>query len=287
LSVVCFVPKRAMMRPCTEFLRGGGLDVTMMTLVYKTVGDARLRLNIWLPAHSGEGRPAVAVFYHGGRWFAGSPTQFQPQAQRLSGQGVLSVAVEYRTQGPIVASEDAVDAMNYIFEHASSLQADAGRIAAVGGSAGGQLALATAVLDLPNTNPAYRPSALISLNPVTDTTGEFPDGFGRRLFDTDEQALMYSPTHHVSVRTPPCMIMHGTDDKTVSIRDSTRFAGRVADCGGRAQLIPYEGQAHAFFNARADSENPYFDQTTQAMEQFLQSLGYLPDDRSMIEPNHS
>jgi hypothetical protein len=33
----------------------------MLTLVYKTVGDVRLRLNIWLPAHSGEGRRAVAV----------------------------------------------------------------------------------------------------------------------------------------------------------------------------------------------------------------------------------
>jgi acetyl esterase len=193
----------------------------------------------------------------------GSWTQFQPQAARLNALGMLAVLVEYRTEGPVAATADAVAAMNAVFDNSRDLGCDPRRVAAIGGSAGGHLALATAVLDLPDTDPDHQPAALVLLNPVTNTSGDFPAGFGRRRFDSDDDALRYSPVHHVSVRTPPTLIMHGTADTAVHHENSVEFAEVVRRRGGRAQVVLYPGQRHGFFNGAG------FDRTTREMVRFL------------------
>nr|WP_203416223.1 alpha/beta hydrolase [Jiangella ureilytica] len=217
----------------------------------------------------------TAVFYHGGGWVRGG-TQFRPQAARLNAVGMLAVLVEYRTEGPVAATTDALAAMNAVFERSGELGCDAGRIVAIGGSAGGHLALATAVLDLPDTNPAHRPAALVLLNPVTDTTGDFPIGFGRRHFADDDHARRYSPMHHVSEKTPPALVMHGTADTAVHYHNSAEFVEKVNHRGGHAEIVLYADQRHGFFNPRgdvtaqpADGHADYFDLTTREMVRFI------------------
>ncbi|WP_162605729.1 alpha/beta hydrolase [Jiangella aurantiaca] len=247
----------------------------MREIPYRTVDGRTMLLHV-SPSREPVSSPVpTAVFYHGGGWVRGTWRQFLPQASCLNELGMLAVLVEYRMEGPVAAAADAVAAMRAVVENARDIGCDVERIVAIGGSAGGHLALATAVLDLPDTDPNHRPAALVLLNPVTNTCGEFPAGFGRRHFDNDDHARRYSPVHHVGSRTPPVLVMHGTADTAVHHENSVDFARAVMSHGGYAEVILYPGQRHGFFNPRdgarrrPDDENvSYFDRTTWEMARF-------------------
>jgi acetyl esterase len=243
---------------------------------YKTVGGRTLLLHVSPPHEPSDSPTPTAVFYHGGGWERGTWRQFQPQAVRLNALGVLAVLVEYRTEGPVAATADAVAAMNAVFERSQDIGCDTGRVVAIGGSAGGQLALATAVLDLPDIDERHRPAALVLFNPVTDTSGDFPAGFGRRHFENDENARLYSPVHHVSKETPPLLIMHGTADTAVHHENSVALVDKLKHLGGQAEIVLYPGERHGFFNPTGaasreagDDTNPYFEITTEEMMGFI------------------
>lgn len=248
----------------------------MREIPFRTVDGRALLLHVSGPLETSGSPAPAAVFYHGGGWERGDWTQFQPQAARLGALGMVSVLVEYRTEGPVAATEDAVAAMNAVFERSRDIGCDTERIVAIGGSAGGQLAMATAVLDVPGRDDCHRPAALVLFNPVTDTTGDFPAGFGRRRFDNDENARRYSPVHHICAGVPPLLIMHGTADSAVHHENSMALVDEVRRHGGRAEIVLYAGRQHGFFNSAGagirgagEDANADFESTTGAMIGFL------------------
>lgn len=248
-------------------------------LPYRTVGDRALLLHVSAPLQPPESPAPTAVFYHGGGWERGTWRQFQPQAARLNALGMVSVLVEYRTEGPIAATEDAVAAMSAVFEHAQDIGCDPGRVVAIGGSAGGHLALATAVLGQPDAGDRHRPAALVLFNPVTDTSGDFPAGFGRRHFENDEEARRYSPMHHVDGETPPLLIMHGTADTAVHHDNSVALVNKLRHLGADAEIVLYPGRRHGFFNPTGaanggadDDSDSYFEITTEEMIDFIRRM---------------
>ncbi|WP_162606462.1 alpha/beta hydrolase [Jiangella asiatica] len=236
---------------------------------YASVAGRDLRL--WTFGRHDAPRPAV-VFFHGGGWRRGRVDQFRPQAEHLAGRGMVAVLVEYRTDGPVAATQDALAAMGHVRSHAAALGADPDRLVAAGGSAGGHLALATALL----APPDLAPSALVLFNPVTDTTGDYPDGYGRSWFDADDDARAYSPYHHLRPGTPPALVLHGTADTAVAFGNSRRFVDAMTAGGDQAILVAYEGQRHGFFNPGTANGDLYHARTTAAMTSFLESLGLIP-----------
>lgn len=245
----------------------------MREIPYRTVDGRRLNLHV-SPASGGPAPPAV--FFHGGGWTRGSWRQFEPQAERLAGLGMATVLVEYRLDGPVAAVEDAFDSLHALAGRADEIGADLRRLVTVGGSAGGLLALAPAVLQPPHGGAAVKPAAVVLLNPVTDTTGDFPDGFGRRLFGSTEEAARYSPRRHVSSQLPPTLIMHGTGDTAVHHANSVAFADEATRCGASVELISYPGEPHGFFNPvstgmnRPDTDgDANFERTTRDLITFL------------------
>lgn len=154
--------------------------------------------------------------------------------------------------------------------HASDLGVDLNRIVVAGGSAGGQIALSTLRTDLPGSEAGAGPAAVVLYNPVTDTTGGYPVGYGRRLFAGDAEAADYSPYQHIRPGAPPTLIMQGTADTTVSIQNSVRFVRTMREDGNDAALVTYEGQAHGFFN-----RDRYLVETVRQTDLYLQSLGLL------------
>jgi acetyl esterase len=248
----------------------------MREIPYKTAGSTTLILHISPPRKTDGLLVPTAVFFHGGGWTKGNWAQFQPQAARLNALGMLAVLVQYRLDGPVAATADAMAAMSEVFKRSEELGCDTERVVAIGGSAGGQLALATAVLELPVVNPRHRPAALVLFNPVTDTSGDYPAGFGRRHFHDDDHARRYSPLHHVSEATPPALIMHGTADTAVHHENSVAFAEKMKRHGVHAELVLYAGQRHGFFNPRSeaphqpgDAGDTLFESTTREMIRFI------------------
>lgn len=253
------------------------------TRVYKKAGDRELKLSIvkppdWKPA---DRRPAL-VFFHGGGWVGGGPTQFTRQAEHLAARGMVCIQVEYRLlprQGkepPLVCIQDAKSAMRWVRAHAAELGADPARIGAGGGSAGGHLAAFVGMvggLDDPQDDLRVSPraDALVLFNPVFDNG---PDqGWGTAL--VGERYREFSPAHNISADDPPAIVFLGTQDKLIPVAVARRFQEGMARAGVRCELRLYEGQGHGFFNPGKGGKEQYFHETLKAADVFLTSLGWL------------
>ena len=145
--------------------------------IYKTIGDADLRLHVFSSAaHKPGDRSPAVVFFYGGGWVFGDIRRYQTQATHLALRGLVTVLVDYRVKCRYGATTtimdevaDAKSAMRWVRGHANELGVDPSRIAAVGSSAGGQLAAATALLtdfdDSADPHIDPRPNALVLYNP--------------------------------------------------------------------------------------------------------------------------
>jgi acetyl esterase/lipase len=259
--------------------------------VYRSVGTVDLTAWVFEPAgHRPEdARPAI-VFFFGGGWNGGSPGQFRPQAAYLAERGMVAIAVDYRVrsrQGTLAnaAVSDASAAIRWVRTHAARLGVDPDRIAAGGGSAGGHLAAATAMLPVPDdpqsgADVSSAPNALLLFNPVL-ITAPFPgqSDLEAEKFDMLRARLgaepeSMSPYHNVRPGLPPTIVFHGEQDKTVPYRHARLFAGKMTGAGNRCELVGYPGQGHGFFNPGRDGGSPHRD-TMRRMDDFLVSLGWL------------
>lgn len=252
-----------------------------------------VELNAWTfepPGHSADDtRPAI-VFFFGGGWNGGTPGQFRPQAQYLAERGMVAIAVDYRVRsrnGTLanVAVSDAKAAIRWVRMNADRLGVDPNRIAAGGGSAGGHLAAATAMLPghddtSTGSDVSSAPNALVLFNPVLITApvpglpGQDLEKFSRlepRL-GADPQSM--SPYHHVRAGLPPTIIFHGEEDKTVPYLTVELFTEAMIAAGNQCELVAYPGEGHGFFNAHRADDSAYRN-TTARMDEFLVTLGWL------------
>ncbi len=189
-------------------------------IVYKTVGGMDLKLHVFDPAADTKKPMPAIVFFFGGGWSGGSPSQFYHQSKYLSGQGVLAISAEYRTKknGGVQPSEcvrDGKAAMRYVRAHAKELGIDPNRIAVGGGSAGGHVAAATGTVkgfehDGEDLSVSSRPDAMVLFNPVYDTSKE---GYGYER--VKEYWKEFSPLHNISKETPPSIVFFGSQEKLV------------------------------------------------------------------------
>lgn len=247
--------------------------------VYKHAGGVKLSLMIFEPAdHTPDDPPPAMVLFHGGGWVDGEPRQFFPQAKHLADRGMTAIAVEYRLVNkhgvtPFESIADAFSAVRYARAHADELGIDPQRIGAGGGSAGGHLAAAVATIAAEGYDPDDdrtvdpRPDALVLFNPVYDNG---PDGFGHDRIG--ERYADVSPLHNLHADMPPTLVMLGDEDHLVPVATAEAFRDRMRKLGVRSELIIYPGQEHGFFN----HGEPY-GQTLDAMDEFLVSLGWLPE----------
>ncbi|KAA5546194.1 alpha/beta hydrolase [Roseiconus nitratireducens] len=255
-------------------------------VVYKSVGDVDLRLHIFLPPDSSDETPRPAiVFFFGGGWVGGSPSQFYGQSRALADRGMVAICAEYRVKkthgtSPQECVADGKSAMRWVRSHADRFNIDPERIAAGGGSAGGHVASATATVaafDAPSDDLAVSclPSALVLFNPVFDNG---PDGWGHdRVKDYWKEI---SPLHRLTDSVPPTVIFLGTKDKLIPVATAKAFQSKLRDLGVRCDLHLYEGESHGFFNRG----EPYQD-TLDKTIQFLDSLGYVKSSKPSLVPN--
>ncbi len=180
--------------------------------VFRTVGESELRLHVIKPkAWTKEDRRPCFLTFFGGGWASGTPERSIGMAKWASQQGFVGIAPDYRTRDhfkgtPEDCISDARMAIRWIEEHANELGIDSSKMICEGDSAGGHLALWTAISkpgpgkDDPGP-PSVRPVALILLNPVTDTTAK---GYGGpRQFGGVEQAKAASATDQITSPMPP------------------------------------------------------------------------------------
>ncbi|GAA4456911.1 alpha/beta hydrolase [Novipirellula rosea] len=253
--------------------------------VYKTVGDTELKLHVFEPAdHKATDSRAVAVFFFGGGWVGGSPSQFYPHCEYLASRGIVAIAAEYRIKSkhnttPKECVKDGKSAIRWVRQHASELGIDPNKVIAGGGSAGGHVAAATATTDAFNengedTSVSCVPNALVLFNPVFDNG---PVG-GWSHSKVKDYWQDISPAHNISGTTPPTIVFLGTKDNLIPVATAERFKKNMEANGRRCELHLYEDQGHGFFNF---GKSEYYQATVKAMDQFLASLGYLQGEPTL------
>lgn len=247
-------------------------------ILYKTIDDIELNLHIFKPdGHQDAVRRPAIVFFFGGGWVNGSPSQFYPHCHYLSTRGMVAIGAEYRIKSkhdttPFACVRDGKSAVRFIRAHAEALGIDPNRIAAGGGSAGGHVAAACGTLDAfdepdEDLTVSSKPNALVLFNPVYDNG---PDGYGHDR--VKERWREFSPLHNIDSTTPPTIVFLGTKDKLIPVSTAKAYCEAMKKAGVRCDLHLYEGQPHGFFNYR-EGGNPYFYKTVNAADRFLVELG--------------
>ncbi len=212
------------------------------TLEYKTVTGKdglpyNLKLQVFLPeGWRAEDKRPSAVFFHGGGWRGGGPDHYYPQSRYAALRGMVAISVEYRTINrfgttPRECVKDGKSAMRWVKEHANELGIDPERIVAGGGSAGGHIAAAMALVSGFNekgedTSVSCIPKALLLFNPVFDNG---PDGFGHNLVKPYWKEI--SPIDHIDDQTPPTMVLLGTEDTYIPVETAKRFERQMKEKG--------------------------------------------------------
>jgi acetyl esterase/lipase len=245
---------------------------------YRKVGTTELKLWIFGESQPTVKKPAI-VFFFGGGWSAGSPTQFERQARHFAERGMIAITADYRVLSrhgvPVVECvKDAKAAIAWVREHAQRLGIDPEKIAASGGSAGGHLAAATGTIS--GYGSDERPNAMVLFNPactLAPTDDWQPQGtVGSRLsikrLGVEAQAI--SPAHHIGKHTPPTLILHGKQDTTVPYASVVAFENAMKKAERPCKLIGYKGEGHGFFN-RGEAQA----QTLAEADAFLVELGWL------------
>lgn len=262
-------------------------------VTYKTVGPVTLQISVFNPPGHAAAKPVAGiVFFHGGGFNIGAPSNFYAQARYLAGRGLVALSVEYRIRSrhqttQREAIQDAMSALRWVRRHTAELGIDPQRLAVAGGSAGGFLAAAVTTLsglDEPgeDTSVSTRPNALILYNAMIDR------GPGSRAFAKTKAALgdqwkTVSPLHNLYPDFPPTIHFLGTADKNITVESARKMKAEIERVGGRCDLHLYEGQEHGFFNYGRD-DNRYFTLTLIETDRFLVSLGYLSGSPTLIAP---
>ena len=258
------------------------------TEVYKRLEQRELKLFIFEPVKTDKGQPRTAiVFFFGGGWKGGTPTQFSWHCRHLAELGMTSIAADYRVHSldsALVTDcvADAQDALFYVRSQAGRLGIDPNRIAAGGGSAGGHLAAATATLTYRGTNhlvrpELFRPNALVLFNPavvLAPIEGRPIEAKPSEelLARMGDQPQSLSPFHHLTKSQPPTLVLHGRADTAVPYWTVEAFRDRAIELGCRCELVGYDRMPHGFFNHGRDR----YTETRDEMVRFLKTLSFLP-----------
>jgi acetyl esterase len=258
------------------------------TFIYKTTPEGELKIYVYFPSgwKASDHRPAI-VFFFGGEFRFGSPTQFAPAAGYLARRGMVAAAADYRVRNrqhtsPDKSIEDAKSAVRWMRSNARKLGIDPNRLAAGGGSAGATCAAFTAYNSTyephgEDTAISEVPDALVLLNPAL--------GFSKDSSRYNPQMVRATGTiiSYWKVRKggPPAIVFYGSEDR-LGI-EGRGFVSQMIAAGNRAELFIAPGQKHGFFNPVHTGEQTgrplgapgWYEATLYQTDLFLESLGYL------------
>jgi acetyl esterase len=249
--------------------------------LYKQIDTTKLFLEVYYPEQleASETYPAM-VFFFGGGWKGGDRTHFVNHANYFSKRGIVCFLADYRTKNrnettPFESLKDAKSAVRFIRKNALRFHIDSTKIIASGGSAGGHLAAATALIenyneDTDDLSLNCVPNALVLFNPVVDNG---PGGYGYERIGVEYKN--FSPLHNIRKGAPPTIIFLGTNDLLIPVETAEYYKKVMDKVESRCDLKLYEGEGHGFFNYKNFES---YKKTVIEADKFLVSLEYLKEE---------
>ncbi|MPZ69959.1 MAG: alpha/beta fold hydrolase [Actinobacteria bacterium] len=218
---------------------------------FATRGGERLSLDVYRP--DGQGPHPVAVLVHGGSWKLGSKKSWQRLGPRIADAGFVAFSVDYRlTSGPGEVRHpapvgDLAAALAWVEEHAADYGGDPERVAMIGSSAGGHLALLLAAGER-----AHRPDAVVALSPPVDMTALAAESLGTDVetylgCDVEtcpERYRRASPLDRITASMPPVFLAYSAGEFIPRSQEDA-LARRLDTLEVDHEVRVFEGSRHA------------------------------------------
>ncbi len=225
-----------------EFARPGGISLTLDVYQPKTAG-----------------RHPVLVQIYGGRWQNGKPSDDANFATMMATHGWVVFAIDYRHAptfrwNAILADVDS--SLAWIRDHAAEYGGDTSRVAILGRSAGGHLALLAAY-----RTPAVRIRGVVSYYGPIDLVAAYlnppkPDPLGIKpieemfiggpLANRTDDYQAASPITYAKQSLPPTLLVYGARDHIVESKYGARLHDALAAAGTRTAYLEIPWAEHAF-----------------------------------------
>jgi acetyl esterase/lipase len=218
---------------------------------------------------TGAGPFALVVYFHGGGWVLADKDVYDGSARGICKEsGALVLSVDYRRAPEYkfpAAWDDALAAYEWALDNAESLGGDPELIAVAGESAGGTLALATAIAA--RDSQLVQPVHVLAIYPVTQTSLHTEAYLENAIAKPLNRAMMHWFFQQVVEDTedledqrlqlidaeleglPPVTLISARIDPLRG--DSTKLASALEAAGVEVMRRDYEGATHEFFGCAA------------------------------------
>lgn len=226
------------------------------------VNVSRPTISIYLPPKDKANGTAVIVCPGGGYGTLVMKREGYDVAEALNKLGIAAIVLKYRLPSDktnkdksIAPLQDAQQAIRVARQRAAEWNINPERIGIMGFSAGGHLAATAgthftkAYIDN-SDGVSLRPDFMILVYPVisfSDSLGHV--GSRERLLGKSasaDQIKLFSNDLQVTAQTPPALLLHSGDDKTVSVANSLRFYEALQRNGVPASMHLYPKGNHGF-----------------------------------------
>lgn len=205
----------------------------------------RQRLDLYTPKELTQ--DTLVVFVHGGTWDSGDKADYVFVADSLLQRGFRTALVNYRLVPDITFpsyAEDIALALHWLSENEVALN----DVVLMGHSAGAHIAALVAFdesyLAFHGLN-AQELAGFVGLAGPYDFLPPAPDALRTRAaLGPEENWAATQPINFVEGDEPPALLLTGLADTTVDPGNSRRFAERITELGGSAELVTYEGLDH-------------------------------------------
>ena len=206
-----------------------------------------LPINVYLPTVENDYNGTAIVCIHGGAWLSDlksgeewTGSWMKHNAAIFASLGYIAIEITYRsiTETGINGIISDVEAA---FRHISTeIKTRHGikKLYAIGDSAGGHLALMSAIFK----DETLRPEKVVACNPVSDLT----DPKWQLYSTTNEERKNASPLFFTEKTDTEILILHGDADKTVLPSCSEKLQEHLTALGVNSKLKLLEGATHAF-----------------------------------------
>ena len=218
----------------------------------------------------GAGPFPVIVYFHGGGWVIASKEVYDGGARGLAKQAqAIVISSDYRLAPEAkfpAAWDDALAAYKWAAANAASLKGDPKRMALAGESAGGNLAVATAIAARDAGLPA--PTHILAVYPVAQTgdlnTKSYVDSatakpLNKAMIDWFVDKLLAKPSDKTDPRLdlvhanlkglPPVTIINAQIDPLRE--DGAMLESALKEAGVKVDRKVYDGTTHEFFGMAA------------------------------------
>ena len=244
-------------------------------------------LEIHLPPKEKATGAAVVIVPGGGYRIVSYTNEGTDIAAEFNKMGVAAFILKYRlpsdktmtdkTIGPL---QDAQMAIKTVRSREKEWGVDTSKVGIIGFSAGGHLASTagthfnTPVIEN-KEKLSLRPNFMILVYPVISLTEELMHKGSRDnligSLPNAELTKQYSNDQQVTAQTPPTMLIHAGDDKTVKVENSLNFYAALLRNGVSAEMHIYPKGGHGF--GIGPQRAP--DHWTDRVQHWLTGLGFI------------